>query len=398
MGPTIIFDKSFLQSLSLDESVWLDNFFLTNITPIFYIEALADISKNKKNRDAKKEVSILADKTPEMHPHVNIFHCDLYVQNLLGKEIVMNGQVIIAENKRKQTTGNSGVFVEIPPEIESFERWHKREFTSLEIDFARKWRIFLNNVNFSDWISYLNDKGITPKSCTSFDQANEIVNKLIYSYYNKDSVMQLALNIFIIPREIQEKIYLRWNLLNNPPLHEYAPYANYVLKLELFYYVLIASNLEPPNKISSKMDIAYLYYLPFCMTFISSDKFHEKCIKYFLRDNQRFIWGQDLKNDLKNLNKYYDELPDFEKNEGIYSFATYPPKDEDFLVSEIWDFHFKQWRDKKYEPPKLTDELRKKIKQMMDQQDKAGNEPFFSVKRKVRRKKGSWKMYSDDIK
>ncbi len=35
LGPMLIFDKSTLQSLSQDESVWLENFFLTNIPPSF---------------------------------------------------------------------------------------------------------------------------------------------------------------------------------------------------------------------------------------------------------------------------------------------------------------------------------------------------------------------------
>ena len=39
-GPMLIFDKSFLQALSLDESAWLDNFFLNNITPLFFTETL----------------------------------------------------------------------------------------------------------------------------------------------------------------------------------------------------------------------------------------------------------------------------------------------------------------------------------------------------------------------
>jgi hypothetical protein len=45
LGPILIFDKSFLQSLNVDEAVWLDNFFLTVITPLFFVETLADLEK-----------------------------------------------------------------------------------------------------------------------------------------------------------------------------------------------------------------------------------------------------------------------------------------------------------------------------------------------------------------
>jgi hypothetical protein len=44
-GPIIIFDKSALESLNVDEALWLDNFFLSNITPLLFVETLADVQK-----------------------------------------------------------------------------------------------------------------------------------------------------------------------------------------------------------------------------------------------------------------------------------------------------------------------------------------------------------------
>jgi hypothetical protein len=41
----LIFDKSSLESLNLDEAVMLDNFFMSNITPLFFVECLADLEK-----------------------------------------------------------------------------------------------------------------------------------------------------------------------------------------------------------------------------------------------------------------------------------------------------------------------------------------------------------------
>ena len=45
VGPIALFDKSFLQSLSLDESVWFDHFFLPVVSPLFFVETLADLTK-----------------------------------------------------------------------------------------------------------------------------------------------------------------------------------------------------------------------------------------------------------------------------------------------------------------------------------------------------------------
>jgi len=44
-GLHLIFDKSALQSFSLDETNWLDHFYTTVITPLFYAEVLADLEK-----------------------------------------------------------------------------------------------------------------------------------------------------------------------------------------------------------------------------------------------------------------------------------------------------------------------------------------------------------------
>ena len=67
MGPIAVFDKSFIQSLNINESVWFDNFFSAVITPYFYVETLADLHKSaRRGKTPEEEVTILAEKTPEL--------------------------------------------------------------------------------------------------------------------------------------------------------------------------------------------------------------------------------------------------------------------------------------------------------------------------------------------
>jgi hypothetical protein len=67
MGLIALFDKSFLQSLSVDESVWFDHFFIPNICPLFYVETLADLEKSvREGRTPEREVGRIAEKTPVM--------------------------------------------------------------------------------------------------------------------------------------------------------------------------------------------------------------------------------------------------------------------------------------------------------------------------------------------
>lgn len=60
MGPIALFDKSVLSSLSVDESVWFDNFFYTVVCPMFYFETLAELKKKTIRRSPEEEVAIIA--------------------------------------------------------------------------------------------------------------------------------------------------------------------------------------------------------------------------------------------------------------------------------------------------------------------------------------------------
>ena len=91
-----LFDKSFLQSLSLDESVWFDNYFNPIISPIFYVETLADLGKTEsRHRTGQEEVRIIADKFPDMSCTPVVHHRTLCIAELLGERIPLNGDQVV---------------------------------------------------------------------------------------------------------------------------------------------------------------------------------------------------------------------------------------------------------------------------------------------------------------
>lgn len=68
MSPIVLFDKSFLHSLSVDEAAVFDVLLMSNITPLFFIETLADLRKEMSDgRTPEQVVGNLALKTPKMH-------------------------------------------------------------------------------------------------------------------------------------------------------------------------------------------------------------------------------------------------------------------------------------------------------------------------------------------
>ncbi len=194
-----------------------------------------------------------------------------------------------------------------------------------------------------------------------------------------------------------------------PPLPRYAPYVSYVFTVELFFQISLAANLISSERPTNRVDIGYLFYLPFSMAFVSSDKLHKKCAPLFLNKKQQFLWGPRLKEGLKEVNDYFSKYPDEEKEKGVMSFAGTPPKKGDFIVSKIWDSYYPGWREKK--EIDLTDknikhdELVKQVIKFVDAPALSEEEVDFdisnpdslTIQRMVKRKKGAWYQVPKDL-
>ncbi len=412
MGPIIIFDKSTLQSLSVDESCWLENFFLTNLTPIFFIECLADLEKLiKGNKTPQQMVYELALKTPQSWSYPNVYHHRLIVGDLLGYKTEMSNRPIIRGGKFKVTTnGRLGVHFNQFPEAEVMQRWQNMEFLEIEHSIAKEWRQSLSNISFDSFTGLV--KNIIPqgKRFKSLEEIKNFVDSFVKGDY-KDR-LHLAFKILGIPSQFQFHIINRWLYEKCPTLNDFAPYASYVLKVDLFFYLSLLSNLISGDRPSNKIDLAYLYYLPFCMVFTSNDKLHNKTAPLFMEKGQVFINGQDLKSNLRVLDDYYSKFPDEVKDQGIMKFAVYPPENIDNLVSQLWDKFLPIWRkhlEEKKSKPQLSEKSEKELIQSlrrdlnesilldMSVQATTNEADHVVFKREVRTKKGKWRILPPEV-
>lgn len=411
MGPTTLFDKSFLQSLSPDESLWFDHFFLANICPLFYVETLADLRKPARGENTpEQEVGFIANKFPEMHGSPNIQHVTACTGELLGHPVPMTGQILLAGGRPVKAGGQSGIVFEQSPEAEAFLRWQKNEFLEIERLYAHGWREAVTNLDLDKMAIQFRKLGINGKTCKTLEQAKELAHQIASSKDKPFDKMCLALLFLNIHPQYHREILQRWSVMNYPPLTRYAPYVAYVLTVEIFFQIALAANLISSDRPSNRVDIGYLFYLPFSRVFVSSDKLHGKCAPLFLRQDQQFIWGPELKSGLKKINEYYLGYPEAQKEKGVMSFAGCPPKEGDFLISEIWDRHFPGWRkqkeidltDKNIKHDKLVEHLKRFTQAPTLSQKEVdfdvSNADSLSIKRMVRKKKGSWFQIPKDIK
>ncbi len=122
-GPILLFDKSLLQSLSIDEAVWLDTFYFPCITPLFFVETLADLKKEvQKGGSPEEVVGNLAEKTP-IGGGINVHHRTLCVNELLGRGFELRHVPVVSGGKPVTTgDGRRAVVFDPPPETVALER------------------------------------------------------------------------------------------------------------------------------------------------------------------------------------------------------------------------------------------------------------------------------------
>ncbi len=411
MGPITLFDKSFLQSLSVDEAVWFDHFFRANIPPIFFAETLADLEKAiKARRTPEQEVGLIAIKTPEINSCPNTFHIQLCIANLLGEEITMDGRPVISGAKAVKTADQSGIVFDVPPEAEALARWQRHEFLEVERLFAKHWRKMIGSLNFEGIREGLQSIGINTGGCKSLEDAKAISESIIdlegYSLVR----MKFLFTVLGIPQNIFVFVWQRWATNYCPSLRKFAPYAAYVLMVDVFYYIALAAKLISSEKVTNRLDLSYLYYMPFCMFFVSSDKFHQHCAPLFLSNDQLFIWGLDLKNDLQKIDQYYGKLPEEEKDKGLFEIAAWPPNDDNFLVTKLWDRFLPRWRSISKEPANISQEKEKDLVQHVKKFTNAKpikeedvdfdfqDPDAMVIQRRIHKRRGKWWQLPKDFK
>jgi hypothetical protein len=177
----------------------------------------------------------------------------------------------------------------------------------------------------------------------------------------------------------------------------------------IFFCIVLPTQLLRDVKPSHQIDLAYLYYLPFCTVFTSKDRFHAQIVPLFLAPFQTFVNGQDLKAELKKLDEHYSRLPESELRQGLINFAPYPPDETDFLTTRLWDKYLPRWRQKISYMDNNDPEYQKRTLEMVNSCDEGapGVHPHderdvdkldhVTVKRMVRPKKGKWLRFSQDV-
>jgi hypothetical protein len=375
VGPILIFDKSALQALRLREAVLLNTLFLTNITPLFYVESLADLEKqdDPTGRPPEEVVADLAAKTPVMHNQANVFHRTLLIDELVtGRRVDMSRRANLSGGRAKRAPdGTLGVLLKDAPEAAMLARWRARTFSTSERRQAQVWRAALAAVDLDSRIELARRLVPPAERVATLEQAKAFADGFVRR--PDQAVLSLALEMLEIPQAHRGAILARHASARFPSLHAFAPYAAYIMTVDLVLYLGMGLDQIQRDRASHIVDIAYLYYLPFCMVFTSTDRLHRQLTPLFADLGQAFLWGPELKAGLAELLAYCEAHPNELRAKGLIGFLSKPPEGMANSITALWDQFLPSWRTSDDasppSPPPPEDELMRRIKHMTETND-----------------------------
>ncbi|WP_156827185.1 hypothetical protein [Hyphomicrobium zavarzinii] len=409
----VLFDKSAIEMLNVNEAAVFDCLFMTNLCPIYLVEVLADLQKKETSgRDHAKVVADMARKTPVLHTYPNVVHTTMCLHELLGRPVGMDGRPSVGGGRAVKHAGKVSMVFDAQPEMEAFNRWQDGRFMDVERMFVAGWRQALLDMDLSGSAKVIKGAlGVTamPKNeADAFAMARQVM-----ATTPRFELLKTAYFVLGLPKEMFRYVEQRWKSHGYPALTDYAPYVAHCFLVDLFFYIAIDKGLISPDRPSNRTDMAYLYYLPFCEVFLSNDKLHRRAAPLFLTERQRFVVAGELKPELTTLEAALWELPEDQKEEGLFHLAGRPPEGSSGLLKSLWD-RFRPGHEKKKDEtdrmtPEQTDRLLKELKRMSGG-DKAAPSSWrpspsqlrdpdrVMIERKIPVGRGRWRMLPKGIK
>jgi uncharacterized protein YaaR (DUF327 family) len=371
MGPAILVDKSTFQSLSKKEVFYLQQYYHVVYCSTLFYETLADLAKCSNIEEGKKEVSKISYKINGMDTCFTTEFRELLTAELFGYEINMDGRPILSRGKDiVDNEGNRGVFFEESPEYEALRKWTEGKYSEAEKQLAENWRNSTKKIT----LDKAKNQSDSFKKIKNIDELKKFTTKVLENPEFQLDLLQLILKGITFSQDIRNEVCKRWLDCEMPLIKNYAPYAYYYLLVNLTFYFGVSRNLLS-DRSTNIIDLEYVYYLPFCKVFTSSDKFLRDFSQLFLTKEQIFIWGEDLKSDLKAFCDYWEEKGNDERFRYQQDYGNYPPDIPSSLTCSIWQKWVRTGRRKQEKlTPEREKEIMKKLKPIMDQIKKTEKE------------------------
>jgi hypothetical protein len=182
-----------------------------------------------------------------------------------------------------------------------WERWANGEFSTDDELTATTWRNGIDQIDL-DGLTVL-WKEFSWRHFSSAKNQAELISAL--DEFLRDSapmvqreILNMTLDLVKASPQDRRVAHALMNIGEMRSVIQFAPYAVSVLRLFLAFVCGLARGFIGPRP-TNYIDLQYLYYSPFCMVFVSNDKFHRE-MWGATSGLHNFVWGKDLKDDLRS--------------------------------------------------------------------------------------------------
>ena len=371
MGPSIIFDKSAIQSLGQQSIYEVSRYFHTVYAPVLLYEILADLSLVNDDPDASKtKVAELARKVMPSDSITNIHYQPICIQNLLGIDIKMDRRPMVGGAREVITKdGKKGIFIPVQPENEAVLRWRAGIVSQADIDFAMRWRKTIGTYDLEGI------KKSLPKPVMKLRTLMDLKNFVEIMLTDADLQVRLLnslLDYLQCKPYIRDWVHHRWNVNDYTSINKFAPYAYHCLRVQILFHLGMSHGILG-TKPSNVVDVEYLNYTPFAHIFCSGDKLHGQLAPLVLKEDQSFVTRDRMQQALKELEEARKESAQAEPN-------------EQSLIRELWIKHWGRFVSQTSTKPiseerskKILEELKPMIEAFEEQRRNDPPQPRFPV-------------------
>jgi hypothetical protein len=325
IGPNLILDKSAFQMLGKSEHSTLNAHYRPGLPPILAMEVLGDLAKNTISQAGQSEVAILAAKFFGSGPIVIVSAQNACEASLHGYPVPLTGQFPVDYARIVEDDGGYGFMLDLHELNTAIMRWQDGQFEETERLGAKMWRTWTNEVTMEAFGEELRSRSIIIPRANNIGEALRTAETLANRPGLQLVWIRLLCRRFNISNESLHQVISRWNYHRALMVRQFAPYAYHCLKAILLLHTCTRHKLigfKPTNNI----DLEYLFYLPFCQVFASNDKLHRLIAPKLLRENQAFISGQNLQDDMKSLSDWWDGLDEDARTSYRDQRGFYPPE------------------------------------------------------------------------
>ncbi len=337
MDIVITIDKSTFQSLSYPELMRLSSYYKHNVAPVLVMEILGDLKKKIPEGKTPSDIRVkdFASKLFPMRSVVNAYYRSLVKGELSGDPVELEGRPTLDIEKIVETDdGRKGFVIKETAEEKAIYKWKEGKFSEADHDLSQLWRTLTTKEDLLKNLQKILQAGNSQK-LKSFDELRKKVNSILFDQGLQDRLLAYMIDNYGEGDINGLVIFERWTREGRPLLSDFAPYASHCLEVDLLFHFGLQSELigtRPTNRV----DLEYLYYLPFCNVFTSNDKLHKQLAPHLIRKDQQFIVGAVLKEDFKKIVEFLEK----EGDEAKKNFVSEPPIIEDSLTFNLWQEYF----------------------------------------------------------